>query len=74
MWVKTKEKDALYDIAGIRMKRLVSERCFALEGIIGSEETAVILGEYQTLEEVQSALNAFEDFLSRGEGKVFCLN
>ncbi|MBQ8010710.1 MAG: hypothetical protein IJ265_04070 [Oscillospiraceae bacterium] len=55
------------------MKRLVSERCFALEGIVGSEETAVILGEYQTLEEAQAKFKAFEEFLCAGEGKVFCL-
>lgn len=73
MWVKTKEKDALYDVAGIRVKRLVSERCFALEGIVGSEESAVILGEYQTQEEVLEKFNAFEAFLCNGEGKVFCL-
>ncbi|MBQ8686941.1 MAG: hypothetical protein IJ512_00170 [Ruminococcus sp.] len=73
MWIKTKEKDALYCVAGIRMKRLVSERCFALEGIVGSEETAVILGEYQTLEEAQAKFKAFEEFLCAGEGKVFCL-
>lgn len=73
MWVKTKEKDALYNVVGIRVKRLVSERCFALEGIVGSEETAVILGEYQTHEEVMEKLKAFEVFLSEEKGKVFCL-
>lgn len=73
MWVKTKEGDALYHVAGIRVKRLVSERCFALEGIVDSEKAAIILGEYTTLEEAMAKLIAFEDFLSAGEGKLFQL-
>ncbi len=72
MWIKTKEQNALYCVAGVRIKRLVSESCYAIEGML-HDDTVVTLGEYPTYEEVQAKLHAIEAFLEAGDRKVFRL-
>lgn len=74
MWIRTQNRDELYNIVGVSAMRIVSEQRNVVYGIVKSIEEQVILGEYPTMDAALAEIDAIEQALAKQADSVYRMN